>query len=1222
MEKYSCFCCPSKDHSLKNLEDLCPTCGLSYDFPLKYFPTKIAGITIKRALARGFYGATFIGETTPFGNRKVLKAIKIVPVDLYSHHGKDFRNECDEHLQLAENSNHFVKIDQSIFFENTEIEFTNGVKVKCHIIGLEYIDGVTLKEYISTQETIPARAIAQIAIDLIHILDELRKNQKFHNDLHQGNIMIEQLPSSKKRSDAIDENIRAVAIDLGSLHQNTKSNDDSKRIGDLHQVATCLNFLSRKITDNSANYNEKEWRLGFLLGEKADFLKPSIPHQKQITFQNIVSEIEETVYSQTNPWQQELKLKSFDDAVNAQSLRPWYIPSLIVDKNNNWLNRISVREPQVITGMRGCGKTMLLRALEFHARLQSQNEKEKENAKLILDRLKEEGYLGLYVSCVKLLEFNSHVNKDKIEIFEPYSKLFIAYCIQAIYAIRHFKDNYGTEIVRRDYFKGIASTISTLVRNSSELENVTSDYDLEIKLKKYLNSLSDGQNIYTISVHPKIAFPQIAESIRKSSEVLSSFFIHFLLDDLSTRYLDDKNILKLLSALIFQDENCAFKFTTEAQTLEMVIMAPGNTSQAVIGRDYKTFDLGSEVNKIVHERPHEGKEFIEEILSRRARYHAFHPKNYQPSTILGDTTLTSIAEDIVRKEKASSKKGIYYGISALTAVCVGDLGDVITLYEQIIRNSAGVTSYPVKKEIQNQCFLELCHSRLFDLNRRDTRWLDFIESFAEASHHLLLQSAVKKSKGKRERLRQYTAIFIDITVGDKKKQVKQVRELIDAGIFNFQGGPAASRTNRQGNKPQQQFKLIFRKLYGVSKHIGLSSADRFELSGKALADWLENPKKGKKILISNLNPLTEDELNEKIEEKYSPEGLVQNAPVPNSTQLLLFSEQKEQKESLDYSFILNKAPKIKKVKGKIEVDILITGLGFEDATLASAKELIKYNPKKIILIEFDEKGKGKEIREVIKKAGLKKVQVIKLAAIRESKIDLTGNILCDITGLPKSVIFDVVHQSLSVNKHMYFSITEPELLYPLDKDIKKVLSKKDSHDTSHLLNEVAKLLKGESGGYQMINLLPHYTNISDPRVLFSFASAKHERLYNLLDTREYEKINIVVPDGKSPRAELASIAADFALRKYNNATIHKIGEQDIIRTLEQLVKDYYTYFIVNNFPFEIALTGSKYQTVAAAIFCSAFKVSQCWYVKPKKWDVENFSEGSGSTLIYRVENEN
>src|SRR5690606_9961112 len=147
----------------------------------------------------------------------------------------------------------------------------------------------------------------------------------------------------------------------------------------------------------------------------------------------------------------------------------------------------------------------------------------------------------------------------------------------------------------------------------------------------------------------------------------------------------------------------------------------------------------------------------------------------------------------------------------------------------------------------------------------------------------------------------------------------------------------------------------------------------------------------------------------------------------------------------------------------------------------------------------------------------------------------------------------------------------------------------------------------ESGGYQMINLLPHYTNISDPRVLFSFASAKHERLYNLLDTREYEKINIVVPDGKSPRAELASIAADFALRKYNNATIHKIGEQDIIRTLEQLVKDYYTYFIVNNFPFEIALTGSKYQTVAAAIFCSAFKVSQCWYVKPKKWDVEKFS---------------
>ena len=538
--------------------------------------------------------------------------------------------------------------------------------------------------------------------------------------------------------------------------------------------------------------------------------------------------------------------------------------------------------------MRGCGKTMLLRALEFHARIRYQNEKEKTDKTLIINRLKEESYLGLYVSCVKLLEFDSHTKKNEnIEIFEPYSKLFIGYAIQGIYAIRHLKDDIPKNPVRNDFYKPIALVLRSLINDSEEIDNISSDYDLEIKLKKYLNSLSDGNDKYKIKVHPKIAFPQLAEAIRKASLLLSNFYIYFLLDDLSTRYLGDKNILKLISELLFQDESCAVKFTTEAQTLEMVIKAPGNKSQAKIGRDYTVFDLGEEVNKIVHENPNEGKLFIEEILYKRSRFHAQHPKNIRPSAILGDATLKSIAESIVKKEKGSDKKGIYHGISALTAVCVGDLGDVITLYEHVIRKIKSGKPFPVEKDIQNQCFLELCNSRLYDLNRRDTRFLDFVESFADASHHMLLQSSVKESKGKRHNLRQYTSIFINITHGDKKKQYDQVRELIDNGIFNFQGGPAASRTNRQGLKPQQQFKLVFRKLYGASKHIGLSSADRFELSGKALADWLEHPKKGKQILISNLNSIEEAKLGKLLDEKYSKIQETEDRN-PDSPQLIYF----------------------------------------------------------------------------------------------------------------------------------------------------------------------------------------------------------------------------------------------------------------------------------------------------------------------------------------------
>jgi len=152
MEKYCCFCCPSKDYEEKNLEDVCPRCSNAYGFPLTHFPKSIAGIKIVKALDRGFYGATYVGETTPFGKSIIKKVIKIIPVELYKHHNKNFQEECDMHLELSENSTHFVRIDSSIYFENLEIEFTNGVKVNCHVIGLEFIDGITLRNILKTKK--------------------------------------------------------------------------------------------------------------------------------------------------------------------------------------------------------------------------------------------------------------------------------------------------------------------------------------------------------------------------------------------------------------------------------------------------------------------------------------------------------------------------------------------------------------------------------------------------------------------------------------------------------------------------------------------------------------------------------------------------------------------------------------------------------------------------------------------------------------------------------------------------------------------------------------------------------------------------------------------------------------------------------------------------------------------------------------------------------------
>ena len=203
----------------------------------------------------------------------------------------------------------------------------------------------------------------------------------------------------------------------------------------------------------------------------------------------------------------------------------------------------------------------------------------------------------------------------------------------------------------------------------------------------------------------------------------------FLLDDVSTRYLDQSQIEGLLSALLFQSPTCSFKLTSEAQTIELGLKSPGKIHFARIGRDLGVFDLGAEVYKKIKKRGKgNGRYFVEKILAQRAQYFAGHP-TAKPSLLLGDVSLETIAREIGNSRSNSAKrKGVYRGLSALARMCVGDIGDVISLYEQIVGKAAG-KNLPVAQQIQSECFQDFCARRLYDLKSTWRRFEGFCEIF-------------------------------------------------------------------------------------------------------------------------------------------------------------------------------------------------------------------------------------------------------------------------------------------------------------------------------------------------------------------------------------------------------------------------------------------------------------------------------------------------------------
>jgi hypothetical protein len=511
-----------------------------------------------------------------------------------------------------------------------------------------------------------------------------------------------------------------------------------------------------------------------------------------------------------------------------------------------------------------------------------------------------------------------------------------------------------------------------------------------------------------LQAHPGEAFIHLAEAVRSCSELWANAQVLFLLDDVSTRYLKGERIKDLLSALLYQSPACAFKITSEVQTMELELKTPGENLPAREGRDYSVFDLGSAVYDRIKGK--QGKDFVELILSQRADHFSAHPR-VKPSSLLGDVNLETIAREIAESSSTSGRrKEVYRGITAVAHVCVGDIGDVISLYERIIKVANG--KHPAPAQVQSDCFQDHCSHRLYDLNRRRGELKDVARTFAEASYELLVRSYRddKRSGRKVSRLRQYSSIYVRVTTGDTGKQMNQLRELIDAGVFVFTGGHP--RTKTKDSDPILQFKLTFRRIYGLTNFIGLAERDRFELSGAGLEEWLSDPSKGKEVLLRNLGGGLEED------EETDSEGLPEEpkkidlSPSANAAPTFFDHLETQQRSSAGPRETTATEPPIEPditVAPLAERDLaalgpvpIILGLGFEDRTLKSVERLVRLlPPAKVFAVQYDEEGRTKKIRRLLDNWGGEVVTIPYEKVLQEGFSASAGRALVDVTGLAK-----------------------------------------------------------------------------------------------------------------------------------------------------------------------------------------------------------------------------
>lgn len=610
---------------------------------------------------------------------------------------------------------------------------------------------------------------------------------------------------------------------------------------------------------------------------------------------------------------------------------------------------------------------------------------------------------------------------------------------------------------------------------------------------------------------------------------------------------------------------------------------------------------------------------------------------------MGDVSLEQVAREIAEANKTSTKrKYAYRGISCLANVCVGDIGDVIKLYGEIIKRSDASSALPIPQSTQADCFQWLSALRIFDLNRNESYFKDHALGFAQASHKLLVRSLkeLDKSKDGRHRLRQFSSIYVRITTDDEKsskKQIDRLRDLIDAGVFVYVGG--APRTKTKDSNPFKQFKLSYRKIYGLAASIGLADSDRFELSGEDLANWLENPAEAEVILLRNqikneMESVSSDVADLETDEAETQDGITSmNGPVNSDSAILVQPEQ----PSLFADEPLNVEPaKEKSIKisaKQIAIDIeemhtsslsatqlggIITGLGFEDRTLASNKFLSEVIlPTAVHAVRYNLEGHAASIIDGWIKANNTVFERSYADALIElPKID--GLALIDISGLSKPLIFSAVRRELIEKGRVIVCHAAAERYYPLHDDLSKLFASEKSRDPILFLENLTNVLKGETGPYSAIKLLDEQADPSRNRALLAFASAKHERLFSLLDKREFNFIEVIAPTGDEPRAKVAVYAAEFLCQNYQNAKVTHIDTSDLFGLIKYLDEQFLDIYGQGGANLELGLTGSKIQAVASAVLSSRRKIAQAWYLSPKEFDENRFSTGVGDISLFDI----
>ena len=710
------------------------------------------------------------------------RALKFVPEEKLS---KGWEQECLKAHKLEGQPN-------TVRFHSLFLHKQYAVMV------FDYVDGATLREKIKGR-SLSIGDVRHILENLLYFRLNCLKKDLRHGDLHPGNIILYEPEMGRPR----EYEVKITDFGIGYTGAVGKPKEDTVQVG-LIATEMLQSIIREHLSQGDRIFYDELCHGGAL--KKLREGSPMERGNEEAALGGVLTELEECQKRVSTSQTGLMRPASFGDYLVGEQLgdrwKEWqelFVPSFpgyedIVSCNNT-----------VLTGTRGCGKTVVFRRLSKLLSLQVGPVDERAAGALV----------GVYLNMNDVadafaFERNQILTEDLamrvIQFFHLSLLVEIARVAAAAREKRTFQSREVYESANRwlfEFVTGLVSAGQLYCGPGSEMSAVTTLIEKakdEIRVsKKPIGKLNELARMDWLK--------RFVPILQSKMPWIGNNPLFFFLDDYSLPRVD-KNVQKVLNSVIFQRSDLFFfKISTEAPSTFFREDYSGKTLDEP--HDFELTDLGS-VTIDLPENEREG--FLDEVFRRRfLRENRFKGKTL--CDVLGQFSKTwaKLAREI-RRELPDEKEGsslegaphpgvIYHGHEVFINMWSGDTRQMVkiaqNLLEQLPKNE--MPAFPIPRKTQDKVFrstggeflhlLRACtrtnREKPIPLPSHIKSWGEHLVKVAEAFKEVALYELRNRDGGRKGRNEPKQAFRIEIVDEFELDGVEKelYEDLVRYGVF-------------------------------------------------------------------------------------------------------------------------------------------------------------------------------------------------------------------------------------------------------------------------------------------------------------------------------------------------------------------------------------------------------------------------------------------------------